>query len=95
MPPSDLNALLSAGEMPWIDFDSTLFFARLPRLASSAASSFFDNLPINVFGKLSRNSISAGNSIFEIFNSRCFKISAAVAVMPVFSLMKALGASPR
>ena len=48
-----------------------------------------------VLGSASRNSISAGISILEIFASRCFLMSSSVAFAPALSLMKAFGASPR
>ena len=49
------------------------------RSASSALSSFLDNLPIIVFGNSARNSISAGISIFEILGSRWASRSSAVS----------------
>src|SRR5262245_32171102 len=65
------------------------------RRASSAFSSFLESLPIMVFGRASRNSISAGISILDSFFSRCRRMSSAVATAAGFSLIKALGASPR
>src|ERR1700761_6380234 len=45
--------------------------AAASRLAnSSATSSFFDSLPTGVFGRLARNSISAGISYFASLSAR-------------------------
>ena len=62
---------------------------------SSATNSFFDSFPIKVFGNASRNSISAGISIFEMRSLRNTAISSCVTCSPARSLTNAFGASPR